>query len=40
MAETILREEIPVYSEKYDIHGVIKDYGFVTKLFLERFRGR
>ena len=33
MAETMLRKEIPVYSEKYDIHGVIKDYGVVTKLF-------
>ncbi|WP_292145880.1 hypothetical protein [Butyrivibrio sp.] len=25
MAERIMREEIPVYSEKYGIHGVIKD---------------
>ncbi|MBE5858514.1 MAG: hypothetical protein E7301_00085 [Butyrivibrio sp.] len=33
MAGTMLRKEIPVCSEKYDIHGVIKDYGFVTKLF-------
>ncbi len=33
MAETMLKEEIAVYSEKYDIHGVIKDYGMVTKLF-------
>ena len=33
MAERIMREEIPVYSEKHGIHGVIKDYGFVTKLF-------
>ncbi len=33
MAETMLKEEISVYSEKYDIHGVIKDYGVVTKLF-------
>lgn len=33
MSESMLREEIEVYSQKYDIHGVIKDYGFVTKLF-------
>ena len=32
MAE-MLEKEIPVYSEKYDIHGVIRDYGMVTKLF-------
>lgn len=33
MAGSMLREEIEVYSEKYDIHGVVRDYGFVTKLF-------
>ena len=32
MAE-MLEKEIPVYSEKYDVHGVIRDYGMVTKLF-------
>ncbi len=29
----MLREEKAVYSEKYDIHGVVRDYGVVTKLF-------
>lgn len=33
MAKTMLEREIEVYSEKYDIHGVVKDYGMVTKLF-------
>ena len=33
MAETMLKKEIPVYSEKYNVHGVIRDYSFVTKLF-------
>ncbi len=33
MSESILREEIPVYSKKHDVHGVVKDYGIVTKLF-------
>ena len=33
MAESMLREEVEVYSEKYDIHGVVRDYGMVTKLF-------
>lgn len=33
MSESMLRQEIEVYSEKYDIHGVIRDYGVVTKLF-------
>ncbi len=33
MAESMLRAEIPVYSEIFDIHGVIRDYGVVTKLF-------
>lgn len=27
-----LRKEIPVYSEKYGVHGTILDYGVVTKL--------
>ncbi len=30
---TLLKKEIEVYSEKYDVHGAIKDYGVVTKLF-------
>ena len=32
MADTFLQKEIEVYSEKYDIHGVVRDYGVVTKL--------
>lgn len=32
MSELII-QEIEVYSEKYDIHGIIKDYGTDTKLF-------
>ncbi len=32
MAETMLKEEVPVYSEMYDIHGIVRDYGVVTKL--------
>ncbi len=35
MAENMLKKEIPVYSEKYEINGVIRDYGFVTKLFFK-----
>ena len=35
MADSMLNEEVVVYSEKHDIHGVIKDYGVVTKLFFE-----
>ena len=31
MSDQILKE-IKVYSEKYDIYGIIKDYGFVSKL--------
>ena len=27
-----LRQEIPVYSEKYCVHGKVLDYGVVTKL--------
>lgn len=33
MKKSLLREEIAVYSKKYDIHGIVKDYGVVTKLF-------
>ncbi len=33
MAESMPRKEIEVYSEKYDIHGLIRDYKMVTKLF-------
>lgn len=33
MAESLLEKEIDVYSEKYDVHGVVRDYGMVTKLF-------
>ena len=35
MTEALLKEEIEVYSPKYDIHGVIRNYmfGTVTKLF-------
>ena len=33
MGKSMLIREIPVYSDKYDIHGAIKDYGVVTKLF-------
>ncbi|MBQ7587787.1 MAG: hypothetical protein IJT37_07165 [Lachnospiraceae bacterium] len=29
----LLLEEVEVYSEKYDIHGTVRDYGMVTKLF-------
>lgn len=32
-SKSMLIKEIPVYSEEFDIHGVIKDYGVVTKLF-------
>lgn len=32
MSKTMLKEEIEIYSEKYDIHGVVRDYGVVTKL--------
>ena len=27
-----LKKEIPVYSEKYGVHGKVMDYGVVTKL--------
>ena len=33
MEKSMLEREIEVYSEKYDIHGVVRDYGMVTKLF-------
>lgn len=39
MAKTLLREEINVYSEKYDAQGVVRDYGMVTKLFFS-YEGR
>ena len=39
MAETLLKEEIDVYSEKYDIRGTVRDYGMVTKLFFT-YEGR
>ena len=35
----LLKEEIEVYSEKYDIHGTVVDYGVVTKLFFT-YEGR
>ena len=33
MAGSMLEKEIEVYSEKYNIQGIIRDYGMVTKLF-------
>ena len=39
MAQHMLKKEVEVYSEKYDVHGVIRDYGVVTKLFFT-YRGR
>ena len=30
-----LRQEIPVYSEKYAVHGKVLDYGVVTKLSVQ-----
>ncbi len=33
MPESMLEKEIEVFSDKYNIHGVIRDYGMVTKLF-------
>ena len=33
MSQTMLEKEYEVYSEKYDVHGVIRDYGMVIKLF-------
>ena len=35
MSDTFLQKETEVYSEKYDIHGVVRDYGVVTKLLFE-----
>lgn len=32
IGKKISRQEIPVYSKKYDIHGIVLDYGVVTKL--------
>ena len=34
MSESMLREEISVYSEKHNVHGVVQDYGVVTKLYI------
>ncbi len=39
MSESMLEQEISVYSEKYDIHGVIRDYGVVVKLLFS-YRGK
>ena len=39
MAESMLKAEVEVYSEEYDIHGVIRDYGVVTKLFFS-YKGK
>ena len=39
MAESLLKEEIEFYSKKHDIHGTVRDYGMVTKLFFE-YEGR
>lgn len=33
MADSMLIKETDVYSSKHDIHGVVRDYGVVTKLF-------
>ena len=33
MADTMIRNEIPVYSEKYGVHRVVRDFGVVTKLY-------
>jgi len=32
MGKSMLKEEIKVYSERYGLHGVVRDYGVVTKL--------
>jgi len=32
MSKTMLKEEVEIYSEKFDIRGVVRDYGAVTKL--------
>lgn len=29
MAESLLEKEIDVYSEKYDVHGIVRDYDFL-----------
>ena len=35
MAKSFLREEVEVYSEKYDVLGTVRDYGPVTNLFFK-----
>ena len=35
MAESMLEKEIEVYSEKYNIHGIIRDYGMVANYILQ-----
>ena len=39
MKNSMLEQEIPVYSEKFDIHGTIKDYGMVIKLLFS-YKGK
>lgn len=39
MDSSMLEQEINVYSDKYDIKGVIKDYGMVIKLVFS-YNGR
>lgn len=39
MDSSMLEREINVYSDKYDIKGVIKDYGMVIKLVFS-YNGR
>ena len=39
MDGSMLKKEIRVYSDKYDIEGVIKDYGMVIKLVFS-YNGR
>lgn len=35
MSESMLEKEYKVYSEKYDIHGFVRDYGVVVKLVFD-----
>lgn len=39
MSDSMLEKEYNVYSEKYDIHGVVKDYGVAIKLIFT-FEGK
>ena len=32
MSKTMLKEEVEIYSDKFDIRGIVRDYGAVTKL--------